>query len=93
MKGPERVETLESNINEFVRASRGLPTSSAGLINLIPSTIGAIDKKEVRATMIPSETNLLKCEASHFMNLSSRIRIRASLVDACHDEHHVLRLA
>lgn len=64
MKGPERVETLESNINEFVRASRGLPTSSAGLINLIPSTIGAIDKKEVRATMIPSETNLLKCEAS-----------------------------
>jgi len=56
MKGPERLETLESNIDDFVRASRGLPTSSDALQILVPTTIGAIDNDGVWDTlMMPSK--------------------------------------
>lgn len=56
MKGPERLETLESNIDDFVRASKGLPTSSVALTNLVPTAIGAIDNDGVWNTlMLPSK--------------------------------------
>lgn len=55
VKGPIRLERLEANIDEYIKASRGLCTSSHSLHEILPGSIGTIDKEQSMATIVSGE--------------------------------------
>ena len=59
MKGPIRLERLGAHIDEFIKACRGMICyHSQALEDIIPGTIGAVDKDQVIAiTTIPGYEN------------------------------------